>query len=224
MNTRSTARLAALAITLLSVAASIMPAAAGGYYRRGTFAAGGGFNTPVSEAADYLNSSGTLYIGAGRNLSPNNTVMVEWTHNWLGIDSAVLERAESDSIQFDHAYASSWSMTLNLVHRFAPDNEIVPWVTGGIGYYKRNLQITQNSLVYYPPVWDPWWGWVGGGWGTGEAVTGSREDSGFGFNVGLGLDMEIENGAALFVDVRYHQANLDGLNMTLIPVMAGIRW
>lgn len=224
MSTRVAARIAALALAVVSVVAWSLPADAAAYYRKGTFAMAGGFNFPVGEAADYLNSSGSMSIAGGRHLNPTTSVMVEWTHNWLGIDPSVLERAESDSVQFDNAYASNWSMTLNLVRRFNPDNEIVPWITGGIGYYKRNIQITQNALVYYPPIWDPWWGWIGGGWGTGEAITGKREDSGFGYNVGFGIDMEIENGASLFLDVRYHQAFLDGVDTTIIPVMAGIRW
>jgi len=178
----------------------------------------------VSEANDYLNSSGTLLIGGGRNLGQSSTIQVEWTHNWLAIDPAVLERAASDSMTFDDAYASNWSMTLNMYRRFNPDNDIVPWITGGIGYYKRNLQITQNAMVYYPPIWDPWWGWIDGGWAPGEVITGSRETAGFGYNIGVGVDLEIENGASLFIDARYHQAFLEGVDTTIIPIMAGIRW
>jgi opacity protein-like surface antigen len=149
---------------------------------------------------------------------------MEWTHNWLAIDPAVLEHANSDSIQFDNAHASQWSLTLNLVRKFNADKDIVPWITGGVGYYKRNLQLTQNVAVYYPPIWDPWWGWIDGGWAPGEAVTGSRETSGFGWNAGAGLDMEIDSGAYLFIDVRYHEANVNGARLQMVPVLFGIRW
>jgi hypothetical protein len=230
MKQRSVLLAASLAITMLPVVVSSRPASAAGnyYYRRGTFAAGGGFNFPVGEAANYLNSSGSMYVAGGRHLSPNYSVMVEWTHNWLGIDPAVIQRYNSEvppeDSQIENAYASSWSMTLNLMRRIKPENEIVPWVTGGIGYYKRNVQLTETAWFYYPPIWDPWWGWVDGGWGPGEAVTGQHAASGVGFNVGLGVDLQIEGGASLFLDVRYHRAYLDGVDVTLVPVMAGVRW
>ena len=218
-------RFAAVASVVLAVIGAVSPAsAAGGYYRKGTFAVGGGFNFPVSTLDTYLNSSGTLYIAGGRNLNQKWTVQAEWTHNWLAIDPTIFNKVESDSVQFDNVYASQWSMTLNLVRRFNSDGDIVPWITGGGGYYKRNLQITQNTMVYFPPIYDPWWGWIDGGWAPGEAITGKREASGPGFNVGGGIDMSIESGASLFIDIRYHQANMKGVNMTYIPVTVGVRW
>ena len=224
MGNRGLLRLASLAVAVLAVCLSSVPSEAAGYWRKGTFVMGGGFNFPVGELDQYMNSSGSMMVGGGRHLSKTMTAQVEWNHNWLGIDPAVIDRAQSDSVTFSNAYASDWSMTLNLIRRFNPDRDIVPWLTGGIGYYKRNVQLTENVLVYYPPLWDPWWGWIDGGWAPGEAITGNREASGFGFNVGVGVDLEIESGASLFLDVRYHQANLDGVNVTIVPVMAGIRW
>jgi hypothetical protein len=224
MEKRCAVRVAAIAIAALAVMAWSLPAAAGDYYHKGTFEAGGGFNIPVGETNDYFNENGTLLIGGGRNLNQATTVQVEWTHNWMSIAPEVIERAQSDSVQFDDTHASMWSITLNFTRRFGPEKEIVPWLTGGLGFYKRNLQMTQNMYVYYPPVWDPWWGWIDGGWYPGEVITGSRETGGFGYNIGFGFDTRIESGASLFVDVRWHQAFLDGLDMTLIPVMAGVRW
>ena len=217
-------RFAILALAVLGILATSAPASAAGYYRKGTFFAGGGFNFPTGETDKYLNSSGTMVIGGGRNISESTALQVEWTHNWLGIDPAVLDRAASDSVFFDNAYASTWSVTLNLVRRLNPKNDIVPWITGGVGYYKRNVQLTQNVAVYYPPIWDPWWGWIDGGWGPGEAITGNREAYGFGWNVGAGLDLEIDSGASLFIEARFHQSVMDGVNLQLIPVQAGVRW
>ena len=136
----------------------------------------------------------------------------------------MIERAQTDSTQLQDVHASLWSVTLNGVLRFNEDSDIVPWITAGGGYYKRNLLLTQAALVYYPPVWDPWWGWIDGGWGTGEAIVGQRSASGFGFNAGFGVDLEIEQGTSLFLEVRYHQAFMDGVDMQIVPVMAGVRW
>ena len=219
-------RLATSVATLLAVGIVLFAgtASAGNYYRKGTFVAGGGFNNLTGKSDDYFNGGGTLILAGGRTLNEKTTIQVEYTHNWLGIDPEVIARAQSDSVQFDNAYASMWSLTLNGVYRIKPSGDIVPWVTGGIGYYKRNLVITQTALYYSPPIYDPWWGWVDGGWYEGEAVTGSRATSGFGYNVGAGLDFGIESGAALFIEARWHHADLDGVAMDVIPVSFGIRW
>jgi len=213
-----------LVLTMLALTGAVAGAQS---FHKGTFEAGGGFNFPVEESNKYFNDSGSLMIGGGRNINKQFALHIEWTHNWMAIDPAVLQRyqeAHSDSFTFDNAHASQWSLTLNLVRKFHADKDIVPWITGGVGYYKRNLQLTQNVNVYYPPIWDPWWGWIDGGWAPGEAVTGSRETSGFGWNAGAGLDMEIDNGASLFIDVRYHEANVNGAKLQMVPVLFGIRW
>ena len=213
----------ALAGVLLVLTAAA--AVAGPYYSRsGTFVIGGGFNNPVGGDNQYFNSSGTMIVGIGRHINPHFTIQGEWQHNWLAIDPQVLQQAASDSVSFDNAYASMWSITLNGVLRMRSEGSFIPWITGGFGYYKRNIQLTQNTYVYYPPVWDPWWGWVDGGWGPGEALSGQRATSGPGWNAGFGFDLPIESGASIFVDARYHFAVLDGVDMQIVPIMAGIRW
>ncbi len=211
-------------LLLVAATASAQGAYNYSYMRKGTFAIGGGFNAPVGKTADYLNSSGTMMIAAGRNLNRRLTIEAEWTHNWLAVAPEVIQRAQSDSIQFDDVHASMWSITLNGIYRLNDSRDITPWVIGGVGYYKRTLQLTQTAYYYYPPVWDPWWGWVDGGWGPGEAVAGERSDAVVGFNVGAGIDFAIENDAKLFLDVRYHHADTHGVKMDVIPIQAGIRW
>jgi hypothetical protein len=226
MSSRSVLR----ATLVVSVLAANLVLAAGAahaydyYGHKGTFVMGGGFNNAVGETAPYLNSSGTIYFAGGRNLTRKFALQVEYTHNWLAIDSSVLDRAAADSSQIDDVHASLWSVTLNGVLRFGEGGDIVPWITGGGGYYKRNLQLTQTALVYYPPVFDPWWGWIDGGWGPGEAIVGQRTDAGLGFNVGFGVDFGIEGGTSLFIEARYHHAFLDGVDMQIVPVSAGVRW
>ena len=226
MSSRSLLR-ATLVVSVLAANLALVAGAAHAYDyygHKGTFVMGGGFNNAVGETAPYLNSSGTIYFAGGRNLNRKFALQVEYTHNWLAIDSSVLDRAAADSSQIDDVHASLWSVTLNGVLRFGEGGDIVPWITGGGGYYKRNLQLTQTALVYYPPVFDPWWGWIDGGWGPGEAIVGQRTDAGFGFNVGFGVDFGIEGSTSLFIEARYHHAFLDGVDMQIVPVSAGVRW
>jgi len=225
MRSASSARVILVSASVMSMlAVGVWPASAGSYDHRGTFVAAGGINSPVGESNPYLNSSGSFYFGGGRNLNRANALMVEYTHNWLSVAPEVIDRAQTDSTTFQDVHASLWSITLNLVHRFNAESDIVPWLTAGGGYYKRNILLTQNALVYYPPIFDPWWGWIDGGWGPGEAITGQHTSSGFGFNVGAGIDLGIEGGASLFLDARYHMAFMDGINMQIVPIMAGVRW
>jgi hypothetical protein len=226
MSSRSVLR-ATLVVSVLAANLALVAGAARAYDyygHKGTFVMGGGFNNAVGETAPYLNSSGTISFAGGRNLNRKFALQVEYTHNWLAIDSSVLDRAAADSSQIDDVHASLWSVTLNGVLRFGEGGDIVPWITGGGGYYKRNLQLTQTALVYYPPVFDPWWGWIDGGWGPGEAIVGQRTDAGFGFNVGFGVDFGIEGSTSLFIEARYHHAFLDGVDMQIVPVSAGVRW
>ena len=199
-------------------------ASAASYYHKGTFVMAGGINSPVGATSPYLNSSATVSFAGGRNINQKLALQAEYTHHWLAIDQNVIQQAQADSVQLSDAHASLWSITLNGVYRLHPDRDIVPWLTAGGGYYKRNLLLTENALIYYPPVWDPWWGWIDGGWGPGEAVVGRRTASAFGFNVGLGVDFGMEGGSSMFIEARYHHAFMDGVAMQLIPVMAGLRW
>jgi opacity protein-like surface antigen len=216
-------RLVAVFAALLVLAAS-QSAWAYHYDRKGTFVIGGGFNNPVGGSHQYFNTGGSLFIAGGRHLNDKNTIQLEWLYNWVSISQAVVDKAQSESLQVDDAYGDNWSLTLNWVRRLNTTKDIVPWITGGFGIYLRTIEITQTLLVYYPPIWDPWWGWIGGGWAPGEVVTGQREDSGAGFNVGGGIDFAIENGASLFIDVRYHYSNLSGLAIEQVPVTFGVRW
>jgi len=42
--------------------------------------------------------------------------------------------------------------------------------------------------------------------------------------VGAGIDFEIDSGASLFLESRYEHAFLDGVEMQIVPIMAGVRW
>jgi opacity protein-like surface antigen len=215
-----------VAVLVLAMATASAPPAHSQplYNHKGTFFIGGGINSPIGETNPYLNSSGSFSFGGGRNLNQANALLVEYTHHWLAVDPEVIDRAQNDSTTFENVHASLWSITLNLVHRFHADSDIVPWLTLGGGYYKRNILLTQNALIYYPPIYDPWWGWIDGGWGPGEAITGQHTSTGFGFNVGGGIDLAMEGGTAIFLEARYHMAFMEGVDMQLIPVMAGVRW
>ena len=142
--------LSALAFVLAGLITLSGTARAGQYEHEGTFFVGGGVSTPVGEGNPYLNSSGSISLGAGRNLNRKFALQAEFTHHWLAIDQSVIDYAQSDSVQITDAHASLWSMTLNGLYRLNPDGDYVPWFTAGGGYYKRNLILTQNVLGAQP--------------------------------------------------------------------------
>lgn len=162
------------------VAGAATSASADIYDHKGTFAIGGGWNNPTGKSGDYFNGGGTIFFAGGRHLNESTVLQTEYSRHWLGIDPSVIKRASSDSLQFDNAHSSMWSVTLNGVHHHDPRRDIVPWITAGVGYYKRNLVLTKNAHFHVPPIWDPCWGWIAGGRVPGESVTGNRADTGSG--------------------------------------------
>lgn len=225
MRLRSILAVLAIPALIAILAPAPVRAEASDYYtHNGTFALGGGFNQPAGSTTQYLNSSGSFLLAAGRNVGSRFALQGEFTHNWLTLDPDVLDRASSDSVQITSSSARMWSVGLNAVFRFKGRTGMVPWVTGGVGYYKRSIELSTDTQTYVPPVWDPWWGWIDGGWVPGESIVGERSDAGTGFNLGAGIDLPLDGDTMLFIDVRYHHALLDGKDFEIVPIMAGLRF
>lgn len=98
------------------------------------------------------------------------------------------------------------------------------YLTGGIGWYHVGGEVTQNGLVYYPPVCDPWFWWCyPGGVGPGTFVVGSVSSDEFGWNLGAGYSFNTYNGQ-FFVEAKYHQIQFEREDIEYIPLTVGFRW
>jgi hypothetical protein len=123
-----------LLLALLLIAAAA-PASADDYDHQGTFALRGGWNNPTGTSGDYFTGGGTIFFAGGKHLTESTALQIEYAHHWMGIEPSAIQRANSDSPQVENAYASMWSVTLNALYRRNPRRDVVPWLTGGIGYY-----------------------------------------------------------------------------------------
>ena len=78
---------------------------------------------------------------------------------------------------------SIWSLSVN--GQWGPDlgGPVGLYVTAGIGIDWLDAELTDDALVYYPPVCDPWFWWcVPGGVGPGTVVRADEDATEFGWN------------------------------------------
>jgi opacity protein-like surface antigen len=100
------------------------------------------------------------------------------------------------------------------------------YLTGGVGGAYLDGKVTDNGLVYYPPVCDPWWWWCyPGGYGPGTVVVRSRSTTRFAWNAGIGLSFEVgDNESQIFIEAKYQSVETSPKATTTIPLSVGFRW
>jgi hypothetical protein len=69
---------------------------------------------------------------------------------------------------------------------------------------------------------DLYFGFVSTGFVPVNVVIGSVSRNGFGLNIGGGVSIGIGHGSRFFTEVRYHWAEMQGRNTTLLPITFGI--
>ncbi len=81
--------------------------------------------------------------------------------------------------------------------------------TSSAAWHHVSAELTDEGLVYYPPICDPWYWWCyPGGVGVGTFIVGSRSSDEIGWNLGLGC--AFRNGAYLeakFVQIQTGNKN-----------------
>jgi hypothetical protein len=84
--------------------------------------------------------------------------------------------------------------------------------------------VTDEGLVYYPPICDPWFWWCyPGGVGPGTFIVGKRSSDEFGWNVGLGYSFPNTGGRG-YVELRYERVEFASESIEYIPLTIGYRW
>ena len=98
------------------------------------------------------------------------------------------------------------------------------YLTGGVGYYHVSGEVTQDGLVYYPPVCDPWFWWCyPGGAGPGTVIVGEQSADEFGWSLGAGHSFPTYSGQ-VFIEAKYSQIQFGEENIEFIPLAIGFRW
>lgn len=192
----------------------------------------GGWAFAQSDTGDVLDDDFTLSGGA-----------LFWPRDWpAGIElkltyaafditdesidaiNAAIAQDPSNSGRIDDGDLDTWQFTINGV--WGPgSNENGFYLTGGVGAYFLDAELTNTQLVYYPPFCDPWYWWwcVPGGFGPGSVVQASDSSTEFGLNFGIGYHLEAGDGQ-FFVEAKYHRIETDARDLEFVPINFGFRW
>jgi opacity protein-like surface antigen len=162
----------------------------------------GGYAFATGTTSDFLDDDWTIGGGA-----------IYWPSDWpLGIALDV----------------NYWQMDLSsksiAIWSLGSDQSDGLYLTGGISWNSVTGQVTDEGLVYYPPVCDPWLWWcIPGGVGPGTFIVGKQSSDEFGWNVGLGYSFPNTDGRG-YVELRYESIEFEGESIEYIPLVIGIRW
>jgi len=192
---------------------------------------GGGWAFPQGDLGNVADDDWTISGGA-----------MYWPSDWrfgIVIEAAYVDfelsrsaiNALNDAIAADPANdgfisggdMDSWQLGLNGIWSIGPTNRGF-YLTGGIGWYNTSAQVTQEGLVYYPPICSPWYWWcIPGGVGQGTFIVGHQSSDEFGWNAGAGYGFETRSGQ-FYVEAKYVEIQTDPETSTYLPLTIGFRW
>jgi opacity protein-like surface antigen len=184
-----------------------------------TFNAGAGVSPLVGAISSRLNSGWHITFGGGYNFTPHFTTTIDYTYNGFGVSQKVLNEAGVPS-----GNAHMQSITVNPKLRLNRHSKFDPYVTGGVGYYRRTVEFTRPALV---PVfiYDPFFGVFFDTLVPADEVLGRIIEDGVGGSLGGGFDIKLgDSGLKFFSEARYHYANTGRIVTRMVPVTFGIRW
>jgi opacity protein-like surface antigen len=118
-----------------------------------------------------------------------------------------------------------WSFSVNAL--WGPDTSgpVGVYLLGGVGADYLKGRLTDNGLVYYPPICDPWYWWcIPGGVGPGTVIRSSESTTEFSWSAGVGLTFEVGTGSQLYLEARYDGIETDRTTTETIPIVLGYRW
>lgn len=180
---------------------------------------GAGYTQPVGGINSRIRGGYNLNGGLGVNLGPYLSLMGEYTF---------MENGLSDSFKAANAIPGGslrvHAVTLNPVLHLAGDRRISPYLTGGYGWYRRTVEITQPT-VERVTIFDPFWGTFYPANVAANQVIGSYSVNKGGWNGGVGFDVKFANSRAkLFAEARYHYIHTRPVATEMVPITVGIRW
>lgn len=116
------------------------------------------------------------------------------------------------------------AVTLSPMVHFAGDRRVSPYVTGGFGWYRRTVEITQPTTQTVT-IFDPFWGiFYPANVGVNQILSSYTVNKG-GWNAGAGFNFKFgDSRAKLFTEVRYHYVPTRPVATELMPITVGVRW
>jgi opacity protein-like surface antigen len=181
--------------------------------------AGAGYTQPVGGINARLKGGYNFNGGLGVNLGPYLTMMGEYTFMDSGLtdDFKARNSIPGGSVRV-HA------VTLSPVVRFGGDRRVSPYITGGFGWYRRTVELTQPT-TQLTTIFDPFWGAFYPAQVPVNQILASYSVNKGGWNAGAGLDFKFgDSRAKMFVEGRYHYVQTRSVATELVPITVGVRW
>jgi outer membrane protein with beta-barrel domain len=186
---------------------------------RFSFDVGAGFNKPVGNLENRLDTGWNLNTGAGINLTPRLGVMGQFMFTDSGMTRPYL-----NSINQPDGNFRMWGLTADPVFRFNPRGRLDFYLIGGGGLYRRTVEFTRPTTAVVT-VFDPFFGVFYPAGIPANTVIGSFSTSRGGVNGGGGFTVRLGNGnAKFFAETRYHRMFTPGTATSVLPVTFGFRW
>jgi len=121
--------------------------------------------------------------------------------------------------------ASIWSLSTNAMWGPDTDGPLGVYLIGGVGINYLRGRITDDALVYYPPICDPWfWYCYPGGVGPGSIIKLKESATELSWNAGIGVTFDTSSGTQIYLEARYEWLDTDRKTTTYVPLVVGFRW
>ena len=197
----------------------------------GHFAAG--YSFAESDFGDIVDDD--LYLNGGATYWPEDwAIGIDLDLAWSQYDlsnsaiGAINDLIDADPLNMGSVTGGDinvWSLSVNAMWGPNTGGSVGFYVIGGVGVDFIDGKITNQQLVYYPPICDPWYWWcIPGGVGPGTVIVGSKDTTEFAWNAGIGVDFELGGGSTLYLEAKYHAAETDRASTAFIPFVIGYRW
>jgi len=176
--------------------------------------------TPVTgQLSSPLDTGWHVSGGAGMKFGSEFAVTADYNYHDFGASNFAL-----DQIPLADVKSRMWSLTVNPKFQIPIGSRISPYVVGGVGYYRRTVQLATPTLLQglpLAPILNVLLPFIP------SQALGSVSGSGIGGSAGGGFDIKFKNedwSPRLFAEARYEYADVGSTPIRMVPVTVGIRW
>jgi opacity protein-like surface antigen len=186
----------------------------------------GGYSITSGTTADYLDDGWMLSGGLTWKPQPASPLafMAELHYSSYSVTNDLIHLANlpTGTARIDDGWGNIFGGDLNAVYKIPFGARARGYLTAGIGEYYRQIRLTETVLVA-GTYCDPWWGFCYQGVVPGQAIVADESTTRFAWNVGVGVEFPMGNGAAWFIDARYHELQTKQ-STAFIPIQIGLRF
>jgi hypothetical protein len=178
---------------------------------------GGGWSMPESATADKLNNGWHVMGGALMHMNERLSLRFDAQYDRFNASRATL-----DSLRVPDAYAEVWTGTGGLQLTLNPQSGLRFYGFGNVGGYYKRAVATRPTLV--PGIiCDPWWDFCFEGLVPANTVLGTKSNTTFGGNAGVGVEFGAPHRTSVFVEAKYQWVSA-GQAVEYVPITVGFRW